>query len=57
MFKEKVMMATPKNKDVTINMVLEITTYSQILDNIVVLLKEKNLTKTKIWLIGKRRKI
>ncbi len=42
MFKEKATMATFKKENyVTINMVLVITTYSQIPENIVVLLKEK----------------
>jgi 5-methylcytosine-specific restriction endonuclease McrA len=44
-----------RKEDVTINMVLAINTYNQIPENIVVLLKEKNLTKTR-RLIGKRRK-
>jgi hypothetical protein len=42
MFKEKATMAASKKENyVTISMVLAITTYSQILENIVVLLKEK----------------
>jgi hypothetical protein len=54
MFKEKAMVATPKKGDVTINMVLQLPFivrypkmwYSRI----------KNLSKTKAWLIGKKRK-
>jgi hypothetical protein len=41
MFREKVMMVAPKKEDVIINMVLAITTYTQIPENIVVLSKEK----------------
>jgi hypothetical protein len=51
MFKEK----APKKEDVAINMVLAITTivkYSKMWCS-----KRKNFTRTKVWLIGKRRKI
>jgi hypothetical protein len=54
MFKEKAMVATPKKGDVAINMVLQLPFivkypkmwYSRI----------KNISKTKAWLIGKKRK-
>jgi hypothetical protein len=53
-FKEKAMVTTPKKDDVAINMVLAVTTHSHILENVV--FKGKNLSRTKVWQIGKKRK-
>jgi hypothetical protein len=54
MFKEKAMITTPKKEDVVINMVLAITTHSQIPE--MWYLKKKSLSRTKVWPIGKKRK-
>jgi hypothetical protein len=48
------MAATPKKNDVAINMVLVVTTCNHIPENVV--FKGKNLSKTKAWLMGKKRK-
>jgi hypothetical protein len=52
MFREKVATTTTKKEDV-VNMVLAITTYSQMLENVV--FKEKWPLKNKAWPIGKKR--
>ncbi len=54
MFKEKAMATTPKKDNVAINMVLAVTTCSHIPKNVV--FKGKNLSRTKVWQIGKKRK-
>jgi hypothetical protein len=54
MFKEKAMAATPKKDDVAINMVLVVTTRNHIPENVV--FKGKDLSRTKAWLMGKKRK-
>jgi len=53
MFKEKVVIIAPKKDNVVINMVLQVTTCSQIREN--VRFKEKPLKK-KTWSIGKKKK-
>jgi hypothetical protein len=54
MFREKAIMATPKEDNVVVNMVLAITTYSQIPENVV--FKEKEPFKNKRLVISKKRK-
>ncbi len=54
MFREKAIVATPKEDNVVVNMVLAITTYSQIPENVV--FKEKEPFKNKSLVISKKRK-
>jgi hypothetical protein len=54
MFKEKTTKIAPKKENVAVNMVLAITTHTQILK--MWYSRRKNLSKTRDWLIGKKRK-
>jgi hypothetical protein len=47
MFKEKAVVIAPKKEDVVLNMVLVVTTHSEIPKNVVC--KEKNHTRTNVW--------
>ncbi len=53
-FKEKATTTAPKKENIVINMVLGIITYIQILENVV--FKDKNLSRTRDWLMGKKKK-